>query len=90
MGRQLFKQVEKPLHGQARITNQATQETAIKFTMIRYGQLTEDEVFVSHEAATAGVTFENLSRTDPLVTLRYFGPGACPDAPDAGAWKKLA
>ncbi len=55
--------------------------------MIRYGQLTEDEVFVSHEAATAGVTFENLSRTDPLVTLRYFGPDAGTDIPDVGARK---
>jgi hypothetical protein len=59
-------------------------------SMIRYGQLTEDEVFVSHEAAVAGVTFENVSKTDPLVTLRYFGPGACPDAPDVGAWKEPA
>ena len=59
-------------------------------SMIRYGQLTEDEVFISHEAAAAGVVFENLSKTDPLVTLRYFGPDANPDTPDVGAWKKLA
>lgn len=42
--------------------------------MIRFGELTDDEVFVSAEAATAGVTFENLG-LEPLVTLRYFGPG---------------
>ncbi len=56
--------------------------------MIRFGQLTEDEVFVSHQAATAGVTFENLSRHDPLVTLRYFGPEANIEAPEVGDHKK--
>ena len=48
-------------------------------SMIRYGQMTEDEVFVSAAAATAGVTIENLSATDPLVMLKHFGPGN-PDA----------
>ncbi len=43
-------------------------------SLIRFGQMTQDEVFISYEAATDGVTFENLSQTDPLVTLRYFGP----------------
>ena len=57
-------------------------------SMIRYGQLTEDEVFISAEAATAGLVFENTSKTDPLVTLRYFGPDANPDVPEVGAWKK--
>lgn len=52
--------------------------------VIRFGQLTEDEIFVSHDAATAGVTFENVSSRDPLVSLRYFGPDACPDAPNVG------
>jgi hypothetical protein len=55
--------------------------------MIRYGELTEDEYFVSYDAARAGVTFEN-SGTEPLVTLRYFGPDACPKAPQVGAHKK--
>lgn len=50
--------------------------------MIRFGEETEDEVFVSYEAAAGGVVFENLSRTEPLVTLRYFGPDANPDAPE--------
>ncbi len=59
-------------------------------SMIRYGQLTDDEVFVSHEAATAGAVFENMSKTDPLVSLRYFGPDANPEAPDVGSWKKFA
>ena len=52
--------------------------------LIRFGQMTEDEVFVSYEAATAGVTFENHSQTDPLVTLRYFGPDVHPDMPNVG------
>jgi hypothetical protein len=54
--------------------------------MIRYGELTEDEVFVSHDAARAGVIFENTG-SEPLVTLRYFGPDINPDAPEVGAYK---
>jgi hypothetical protein len=50
-------------------------------SLIRFGQLTQDEVFISHEAATEGVIFENLSETDPLVTLRYFGPDVHADMP---------
>ncbi len=49
--------------------------------LIRFGQMTQDEVFISHEAATAGVIFENLSQTEPFVTLRYFGPDVHPDMP---------
>ena len=52
--------------------------------LIRFGQMTEDEVFVSYEAATSGVTFENPSQTDPLVTLRYFGPDVHSDMPNVG------
>jgi hypothetical protein len=48
--------------------------------MIRYGQMTEDELFVSAGAAAAGVRIENLSTSDPLVILRHFGPGN-PDNP---------
>ncbi|MGB2716193.1 MAG: hypothetical protein WBC51_18570 [Vicinamibacterales bacterium] len=48
-------------------------------SMIRYGQMTEDELFVSAEAAKAGVRIENLSESDPLVILKHFGPGN-PDA----------
>jgi hypothetical protein len=53
-------------------------------SLIRFGQLTQDEVFISHEAATAGVTFENHSKTEPLVTLRYFGPDVHSDMPRVG------
>lgn len=51
---------------------------------IRFGEMTEDELFVSYEAATGGVVFENHSSTEPLVTLRYFGPGVHSDMPNAG------
>jgi hypothetical protein len=55
--------------------------------MIRFGSMTEDEVFVSHEAAVHGVVFENTG-TEPLVTLRYFGPDACPDMPELGGKRR--
>ncbi|HEY8590181.1 MAG TPA: hypothetical protein VIL55_11580 [Naasia sp.] len=43
-------------------------------TLIRYGQLSEDEFFVSEGAARAGVRIENRSATDDLVILKHFGP----------------
>ncbi|HEY7285706.1 MAG TPA: hypothetical protein VH497_09700 [Vicinamibacterales bacterium] len=43
--------------------------------MIRYGQMTEDELFVTDAAARDGVTIENRSESDPLVILKHFGPG---------------
>ena len=43
--------------------------------MIRFGQSTLDEVFVSHVAATEGVKLTNTGG-EPLVLLRYFGPDA--------------
>jgi hypothetical protein len=48
-------------------------------SMIRYGQMTEDELFVTADAAKAGVRVENRSDTDPLVILKHFAPGN-PDA----------
>lgn len=47
-------------------------------SLIRYGQLTFDEYFVSEEAAIRGVIIENHSKTDPIVMLKHFGP----DNPD--------
>ncbi len=38
--------------------------------------------------AKTDVTFENTSETEPLVTLRYFGPEVNPDAPAMGAYRK--
>ena len=55
--------------------------------LIRFGELTEDEYFCTHTGARNGVTFQNLSQTEPLVTLRYFGPEANPDAPEIGAYR---
>ena len=55
--------------------------------MIRFGEMTMDEVFVTAKAAAAGVTFENTG-TEPLVGLRYFGPNAQPKAPEVGAHRK--
>jgi hypothetical protein len=48
-------------------------------SMIRFGQMTEDELFVTAGAANGGVRIENRSDTDPLVILKHFGPGN-PDA----------
>jgi len=42
--------------------------------LIRFGQLTHDEYFVSEAAAQRGVTIKNLSKTDPIVMLKHFGP----------------
>src|SRR5690606_14472596 len=42
--------------------------------LIRYGQLTHDEYFVSEQAAREGVTIVNESETDPIVMLKHFGP----------------
>ena len=47
-------------------------------SLIRYGQLTHDEYFVSEAAAKEGVTITNSSKTDPIVILKHFGP----DNPD--------
>jgi len=43
--------------------------------LIRFGQLTHDEFFVSEQAAREGVVVTNPSPSDPLVMLRHFGPG---------------
>jgi hypothetical protein len=49
-------------------------------TMIRFGQMTEDEFFVTASAAAQGVTITNLSATEPLVMIKHFNPGN-PDMP---------
>ena len=41
-------------------------------TLIRYGELTDDEFFVTAGAAKSGVKFQNLSGTEPLVILYHF------------------
>ena len=42
--------------------------------IIRFGQLTMDEFFVSEDAAKNGVVIHNPSPTDPIVMLKHFGP----------------
>ena len=51
---------------------------------IRFGELTEDEVFVTEKRAKAGVTFENTG-TEAFVSLRYFGPDVHPNVPEVGS-----
>lgn len=43
--------------------------------LIRFGQETQDEFFVSEQAAKEGVLIHNPSRSDPIVMLKHFGPG---------------
>ena len=55
--------------------------------IIRYGTLTEDEVFISNDAAKNGVEVVNTG-SEPLVGLRYFGPDAFSKTPDVGDHKR--
>jgi hypothetical protein len=55
--------------------------------MIRFGEETEDEVFISHQAATTGVEIENTG-SEPLVGLRYFGPDVHASLPNVGDYRK--
>jgi hypothetical protein len=55
--------------------------------MIHYGEEPWDEVFISHDAATAGVAIENTGG-EPLVGLRYFGPATHKNMPEIGDHRK--
>jgi hypothetical protein len=44
-------------------------------TLVRFGQLTSDEFFVSEPAARSGMLMTNSSEVEPLVILKHFGPG---------------
>lgn len=57
--------------GQGTIGQHAVQTPS----MIRFGEMTQDELFVSAGTAQAGVRIQNLSETEPLVLLKHFGPG---------------
>lgn len=50
-------------------------------SLIRYGQMTKDEMFVTAAAAQNGVVIRNASDKENLVMLKHFGPGN----PDASA-----
>jgi hypothetical protein len=52
--------------------------TASAATLVRFGQPTEDEFFVSEPAARAGIRIVNASQTEDLVLLKNFGPGTGP------------
>jgi hypothetical protein len=71
------------VQGRGRIGKLALQTPA----MIRFGAETEDEVFITYEAATRGVEVENTA-SEPLVGLRYFGPDVHPKLPNVGDYKK--
>jgi hypothetical protein len=49
--------------------------------MLRYGQLSADEYFVSAPAASEGMRITNNSRVEPMVILKHFGPNH-PDMPN--------
>jgi hypothetical protein len=53
-------------------------------SLIRFGQLTNDEFFVSEAAAKAGVKITNPSKHDPIVMLKHFGPDANENIPAVG------
>lgn len=42
--------------------------------MLRFGQPSADEYFVSENAARTGVTITNQSSCEPMVMLKHFGP----------------
>src|SRR5690349_23086420 len=48
-------------------------------SLIRFGEMTKDELFVTVSAAQSGVRITNRSDTENLVMLKHFGPGN-PDA----------
>jgi len=48
--------------------------------MLRYGQASADEYFVSEKAAKEGIAIKNNSQHEPMVILKHFGPNH-PDMP---------
>jgi len=44
--------------------------------LIRFGQMTKDELFVTYKAAREGITITNFSDKENLVMLKHFGPEA--------------
>ncbi|UCH27314.1 MAG: hypothetical protein JSV66_06665 [Trueperaceae bacterium] len=54
---------------------------------IRYGEITTDEYFISDARAKEGYTVTNTGQ-EPLVILRYFGPGVNAEMPEIGSYKR--
>jgi hypothetical protein len=44
-------------------------------SLIRFNEMTEDEFFVTADAAIKGVKISNSSSCEPLVVLKHFNPG---------------
>ena len=57
-------------------------------TMLRFGQQSTDEFFVSEPAAKAGIKITNQSPVEQMVILKHFGPNH-PDMPKAVPAKLL-
>src|SRR5579884_4200550 len=51
--------------------------------VIRFGEMTADEFFITEPAAREGVRIRSTG-AEPLVLLRYFGPEAIDGVPDIG------
>ena len=49
--------------------------------MLRFGQQSADEYFVSEDAAKKGIVITNASPVEPLVLIIGFGPNH-PDTPN--------
>jgi hypothetical protein len=49
-------------------------------SLIRFGEMTQDEFFVTADAAQNGIVVRNESATENMVFLKHFGPGN-PQAP---------
>ena len=71
------------VQGKGRMGTLALQTPA----MIRFGSETDDEVFISYEAANRGIEIENTG-TEPLESLRYFGPDTFDQIPNVGDFRK--
>jgi hypothetical protein len=56
-------------------------------TLVRFGEETDDEVFITHDAAERGVEIESTGR-EALVGLRYFGPDVHTSLPKVGDYLK--
>ena len=54
---------------------------------IRFGEEPDDELFITYDAANKGLTIEN-NGSEPLVSLRYFGPDTHASVPNAGDARK--
>lgn len=70
------------VQGQGRIGSVPLQTPVL----IRFGEWTNDEVFITHRAAQEGYEIENTG-SEPLVGLRYFGPDAFAQIPSVGSFK---